>query len=193
MPLGLHHIFSAFRHYGPGPWYAPKDVRPDWTPPYFHQAGADGIGFNRTRTGSDAVDQYHEPLANEFNDLSTCPEKYLLWFHHLSWDYRLKNGQTLWDALCYHYQAGLTSVRDFQKLWDQEKPYVDEQRFADIQSKLRKQCHDAQVYKDGCLLYFQQFSKKPFPADLERPVYDLNFLESIDPLTMEKPLYGKRP
>src|SRR5690606_20701540 len=104
MPLGLHHLFAANDHYGPGPWWAPKGERKDWTPPYFHKASADGIGFDRTAKGSDAISQYHEPLRSEFGNVETCPEKYLLWFHHLPWDYSMSNGNTLWDDLCYHYQ-----------------------------------------------------------------------------------------
>ena len=180
MPLGLHHIFAANHHYGPGPWWGPKNVRPDWTPPYYHQADTNGIGFDRTRNGSNAVSQYHEPLSSQFNDLNTCPEVYLLWFHHLPWDYRLKNGRTLWDALCHHYEKGLQQVREFQKLWDKEKSYVDKQRFSEVQSKFRRQCRDAQFWKDGCLLYFRQFSRLPIPYDIERPVYNLDELEKMD-------------
>ena len=173
MPLGLHHIFAANDHYGPGPWWGPKGVRRDWTPPYYHQADTNGIGFDRTRTGSNAVSQYHEPLASLFNDVKTCPEVYLLWFHHLPWDYKMKSERTLWDALCYHYEAGLQKVREFQKVWDKVERYVDPERFALVQSKLREQCVNAQLWKDACLLYFQQFSRKPIPYDIERPVHDL--------------------
>ena len=91
MPLGLHHIFAANHHYGPGPWWAPQNTRRDWTPPYYHQADTNGIGFDRTRNGSNAVSQYHPPLDSQFNELETCPENTLLWFHHLPWDYRMKN------------------------------------------------------------------------------------------------------
>jgi alpha-glucuronidase len=180
MPLGLHHIFAANHHYGPGPWWAPKNVRPDWTPPYYHQADTSGIGFDRTHNGSDAVIQYHEPLSSQFNDLETCPEIYLLWFHHLPWNYRMKNGQTLWDALCYHYNEGVHQVREFQKVWDKVKPYVDKQRYIEVQSKLRRHSRDAQIWKDGCLLYFQQFSRRPIPYEIERPVYNLDELENMD-------------
>ncbi len=180
MPLGLHHIFAADHHYGPGPWWAPKGVRHDWTPPYYHNADTNGIGFDRTITGSNAVSQYHEPLASQFSDLKTCPEKYLLWFHHLSWDYKLQSGHTLWDEMCYHYEQGLNQVRDFQKTWDRVEPYVDQERFAAVQSKLRNQCRDAQIWKDACLLYFQQFSRRPIPNEIERPVYDLNYLIDED-------------
>lgn len=174
MPLGLHHLFSAHEHYGPGPWWAPKGVRKDWTPPYYHQADTGGIGFDRTQTGSNAVSQYHEPLASKFNHVKTCPEIYLLWFHHLPWDYKMKSGRTLWEALCYHYEAGLQKVREFQKIWDKVKPYVDTERFYKVQSKLRKQCLNAQLWKDACLLYFQQFSRRPIPYNIERPVHDLD-------------------
>lgn len=179
-PLGLAHLMSAHEHYGPGPWWAPKGVRKDWTPPYYHQADTGGIGFDRTRTGSNAVSQYHEPLASKFNNVNTCPEIYLLWFHHLPWDYKMKSGRTLWNALCYHYEAGLQQVREFQKVWDKVKHYVDPGRFYKVQSKLRKQCLNAQLWKDACLLYFQQFSKMPIPYDIERPVHDLDKMIAND-------------
>jgi alpha-glucuronidase len=180
MPLGLHHIFSANEHYGPGPWWAPARMRKDWTPPYYHKADSIGIGFDRTLTGSNAVSQYHEPLNSQYSDLKTCLEIYLLWFHHLPWDYKMKNGRTLWDDLCYHYDAGLQQVRQFQKVWDAVKPYVDQERFSQVQRKLRSQSLNAQVWKDACLLYFQQFSRKPIPIDLERPVNNLNDLIEND-------------
>jgi alpha-glucuronidase len=185
MPLGLHHIFAGEHHYGPGPWYAPKGVRVDWTPPYYHQADTNGIGFDRTRSGSNAVSQYHEPLRSQFENLKTCPEIYLLWFHHLSWDYKMKSGRTLWNELCHHYDKGLQQVRRFQITWDKVQPYVDAQRFSEVQSKLRRQCRDAQFWKDGCILYFQQFSRRPIPFDIERPVNDLKYYESTDPLSMK--------
>ena len=173
-PLGLHHIMSARGHYGPGPWWAPKGMRLDWTPPYYHQASTNGIGFDRSKTGSDAVSQYHEPLASQFNDVATCPEKFLLWFHHLPWDYKMKSGHTLWDELCYKYDEGVNQVRSFQKIWDKAGPYVDSTRFMEVQRKLRIQCVNAVLWKDACELYFQQFSRMPIPYDLERPVNNLN-------------------
>jgi len=180
MPLGFHHIFSANNHYGPGPWYAPKGVRSDWTPPYYHKADTLGVGFDRTHSGSDAVSQYHEPLASQFNDLKTCPEIYLLWFHHLSWDYKVSSGRTLWDEICYSYEKGLNQVREFQKTWDKVEPYVDKERFEHVRSKLKNQCRNAQVWKDACTLYFQQFSRRPIPYDIERPVNDLKDLIDND-------------
>ncbi len=176
MPLGFHHIFSADEHYGPGPWWAPKGMRPDWTPPYYHRASTDGVGFNRTKTGSNAVEQYHEPLASQFNDPKTCPDNLLLWFHHLPWDYKMKSGRTLWDEICYHYATGLEQVNEFQKIWDKVEKYVDKGRFSRVQSKLRNQRRDAQIWNDACLLYFQQFSNMPIPYEINRPQNDLDDL-----------------
>jgi alpha-glucuronidase len=176
MPLGLHHLFSANEHYGPGPWWGPKGVRRDWTPPYYHKADTNGVGFDRTSSGTDAVSQYHEPLRSQFNDLKTCPDIYLLWFHHLSWNYKMRSGFSLWDEICYHYDTGLQQVRDFQKIWDRVEPYVDKERFTLVQNLLREQCRNAQIWKDACLLYFQQFSRKPIPYDIERPVNHLDKL-----------------
>jgi alpha-glucuronidase len=180
MPLGLHHIFAAHHHYGPGPWWAPKGMRKDWTPPYYHQADSSGLGFDRTPSGSNATSQYHEPLRSRYNDVVTCPEDLLLWFHHVAWDYKMNSGRTLWDELCYRYDTGVLQVRQFQKDWDRMEPYLDAERFAHVQSKLRNQSRHAQIWKDACLLYFQQFSRQPIPYDIERPVHDLENLINSD-------------
>lgn len=180
MPLGLHHLFAADHHYGPGPWWAPIGVRKDWTPPYYHKADSIGIGFDRTATGSNAVSQYQEPLQSMFSNSQTCPDIYLLWFHHLPWNFIMKDGQTLWAELCYHYDKGVRQVREFQKTWDHVQRYVDSERFSQVQTKLREQCMNAQGWKDACLLYFRQFSKMPFPNDMERPVNNLEDLIKKD-------------
>jgi alpha-glucuronidase len=185
MPLGFHHIMSAKEHYGPGPWWAPARMRKDWTPPYFHQADSLGVGFNRTRTGSNAVSQYHEPLASMFNDVNSCPEIYLLWFHHLPWDFKMKSGHTLWDEICYHYNTGLQQVKQFQKTWEKIQPYVDPERFVDVKEKLGMQQNNAQLWNDGCVLYFQRFSKKPIPGDIEQPVGKLEEIMNND---MKRPM-----
>lgn len=185
-PLGLHHIMKAHIHYGPGPWWAPKSARPDWTPRYYHQADTNGIGFNRTKSGSDAVSQYHEPLASWLNDPATCPDIFLLWFHHLPWDYKMKSGQTLWDEICMHYDKGVKQVRGFQQTWDRAERYIDTARFKAVQSKLRSQVVNAMYWRDAALLYFQQYSKRPIPYHLERPVNDLDAMIEADETTKER-------
>lgn len=180
MPLGLHHIFSAHAHYGPGPWWAPRGMRADWTPPYYHQADSLGIGFDRTASGSDAISQYHEPLAGQLVDVNTCPEAYLLWFHHVSWNHKMKNGRTLWNELSYRYDEGVKQVREYQRVWDKAERFVDAERFAAIQHKLTLQSMNAQEWKDACLLYFQQFSKQPIPYEMERPMFNLDDLLERD-------------
>ena len=179
MPLGLHHIFAWDHHYGPEPWCEIPGARPDWLPPYYHNASKEGIGFDRTTSGSNAVSQYCSPLSETYNNLETCPEELLLWFHHVPWDHRMKNGRTLWDELSYRYDGGVQQVRDFQKLWDRMEPYVDSERFSQVQSRLRIQSRDAVWWKDACLLYFQTFSGMPIPYDIERPVHDLEELKQI--------------
>ena len=179
MPLGLHHVFAWTHHYGPEPWCNIPGARPDWLPTYYHKADSVGLGFDRTTNGSNAVGQYCSPLKEQFNDVSQCPEKYLLWFHHVPWDYRMIDGKTMWDELCYTYDKGVQSVREYQKIWDKAESFVDAQRFAEVQSKLRIQARDAVWWKDACLLYFQTFSKRPIPYDIERPVHDLDSLKAI--------------
>ncbi|TPG71810.1 alpha-glucuronidase [Hymenobacter nivis] len=188
MPLGLHHIMSATHgHYGPGPWWGPPGMRADWTPPYYHQAAANGVGFDRTTAGSNAVSQYHEPLAAEFNNPATCPDEYLLWFHHLPWDFKMKSGRTLWDELALHYDHGVRQVRQFQQTWDAARPYVDAERFAVVQNKLRTQSGNAVLWKDACLLYFQQFSHLPIPAEVEPPMHTLEGVIANDAPPLRRP------
>lgn len=179
MPMGLHHIFAWDHHYGPEPWCDIPGARPDWLPKYYHNADENGLGFNRTTSGSNAVSQYNSPLQEQFNNIETCPEEFLLWFHHAKWDYNMKNNKTVWDNLCYSYDKGVNQVRANQKTWDMMEEYVDRERFRHIQSKLRIQSRDAVWWKDACLLYFQQFSRKPIPYDIERPIHDLEDLMKI--------------
>ncbi len=179
MPLGLHHIFAWTHHYGPEPWCDIPGARPDWLPKYYHKADSIGLGFDRTTNGSNAVSQYCPPLKEQFNDMNQCPDKYLLWFQHVPWNYHMKSGKTLWNELCYTYDKGVQSVREYQKIWDKAEPFVDAQRFAEVQSRLRIQARDAVWWKDACLLYFQTFSKRPIPYDIERPVHDLESLKAI--------------
>ncbi len=179
MPLGLHHIFAWEHHYGPEPWCDIPGARPDWLPQYYHNADEKGIGFDRTIHGSGAVSQYHSPLREQLNGIETCPEDLLLWFHHVPWDYRMKNGRTLWDELCYRYDTGVQQVREFQKIWDRMEGYIDEERFRHVQSRLKIQSRDAVWWKDACLLYFQTYSGKPIPYDIERPVHELDNLKKI--------------
>lgn len=179
MPLGLHHIFAFDHHYGPEPWGDMKGGRPDWMPWYYHNADTVGIGFDRTKSGSDAVSQYNEPLRSIYNHIETCPENLLLWFHHVPWIHTMKSERSLWDELCFHYDQGVQQARGFQKVWDQLEPHIDEQRFREVQSKLKIQSKDAVWWKDACLLYFQTFSKMPIPYELERPIHELKELKKI--------------
>nr|WP_315396695.1 alpha-glucuronidase [uncultured Sphingobacterium sp.] len=179
MPLGLHHIFAFDHHYGPEPWGDQKGGRPDWMPWYYHQADTIGVGFDRTASGSNAISQYSPEVANIYGDIKLCPDQFLLWFHHVPWNYTMKNGRSLWDELCYKYDDGVMQVRDMQKTWDRLEGQVDQQRFADVQSKLKIQAKDAVWWKDACLLYFQTFSRRPIPYDIERPVHELEDLKRI--------------
>ncbi len=192
MPLGLHHIFAGGHHYGPEPWYDVPGIRRDWTPAYYHKADAEGLGFDRTTGGSGAVTQYPAQLCAQYNDIATCPEAYLTWFHHVPWDYKMKSGRTFWDELCHRYDTGVRQARGFLATWDALQPYVDEQRFSEVQRKLRIQARDAVWWRDACLLYFQTFSSRPIPSDMEHPVHNLDEMMryKINITMYENPEYG---
>lgn len=158
MPYGLHHIFKADHHYGPEPQGFYPQYPIEWCPVYYHKADSIGVGFNRSSTGTNAVSQYREPYAFSYNKLETCPEKYLLWFHHVAWTYKMKNGETLWTNLCNAYNRGVKEVEHYVDLWNTVRPYVDEQRFNAIGSRLQIQLQDARQWRDVCLGYFSAFS-----------------------------------
>ncbi len=171
-PLGLHHLFWGGHHYGPAPWWN-TEKRDDWNPVYYHKADAYGLGFDRTKTGSDTVSQYHPPVRREFSDVNLCPEEFLLWFHHLPWDHKMKSGRTLWDELAWHYQSGVDWVKATRAEWTGLAGAIDAERHAAIGAKLAIQERDAIWWRDACLLYFQTFAKRPLPQGVEPPAKPL--------------------
>jgi alpha-glucuronidase len=177
-PLGLHHQMGRSHHYGPGPWVSGGE-RADWTSVYYAKAGADGIGFDRTAAGSNAVAQYAPVVAKRFSDLKTIDEKDLLWFHHLPWDYRLKSGTSLWDGLVTRYSRGVATVDGMGKTWATLAPYVDPERHAQVADFLVIQRNEAQWWRDASIAYFQTFSKRPLPAGEQAPAHSLDYYESL--------------
>jgi alpha-glucuronidase len=176
-PLGLHHIMGRNHHYGPGPWVA--GGRPDWTSVYYHKADTLGIGFDRTATGSDALSQYASEIEKEWSDPKTCPDKYLLWFHHLPWDYNMKSGNTLWDELCMKYDLGVKSVGEMKEKWSSLEHEIDSEKYKHVRMLLNIQEKEAQWWKNSCLLYFQQFSGRPFPENIEPPKGELDYYMNL--------------
>jgi alpha-glucuronidase len=162
MPLGLHHLIGG-DHYEPMP-ENPDPRRADWSAIYYHRADANGIGYDRTARGSNAVAQYFPPLSERWSDPATTPETLLLWFHRLPWDFKLRSGGTLWEGLVRHYTRGAEQAASFEKKWQALRGTLDEERFAHVAAKLRRQAADAAAWRDKCLRYFQQFSKGKLPG-----------------------------
>lgn len=177
-PLGLHHIMATDHHYGPGPWVN-NLARPEWNPVYYHKADKSGIGFDRTSSGSNALAQYSPEIAQLYGDLKTCPEEYLLWFHHLPWDYKMRNGRILWDQLGITYQEGVDEVRQMISTWELARPYVDKERHQEVAQLLSIQLKEAIWWKDACMTYFQSISQLPFPKEMEKPQHDLAYYQSL--------------
>jgi alpha-glucuronidase len=157
-PLGLHHLMAAGHHYGPGPDYV-NPSRADWSSNYYHKADSGGIGFDRSTKGSNSVSQYAPPLRELWNSPDTCPEKYLLWFHHLPWTYHLSSGKTLWEALQLHYNRGVEYVISMQQDWNSLENKIDRQRFKQVKIRLDMQLENARQWRDVCLKYFGQFAE----------------------------------
>ncbi|MBX3006873.1 MAG: alpha-glucuronidase [Melioribacteraceae bacterium] len=173
-PLGLHHIMGWDHHYGPAPWIKDKH-RADWTSVYYHKADENGIGFNRTASGSNATSQYAKEVNEYFSSLESCPEENLLWFHHLSWNYKLKSGNTLWNELVNKYYSGVEGVRNMMNIWNSLEAKIDVQRFNHVKMLLNVQEKEAVWWRNACLLYFQTFSKKPIPTNFEQPDKTLDY------------------
>ncbi|MEO6393043.1 MAG: alpha-glucuronidase family glycosyl hydrolase [Pyrinomonadaceae bacterium] len=178
-PLGLHHLMWGGHHYGPAPWWN-KEKRDDWNPTYYHKADTAGIGFDRTATGSDSVGQFNPPVSSVYGSEELCPEKYLLWFHHVRWDHRMRSGRTLWNELAFLYQHGVDWIRSVRKQWSELKGAIDPERYAAIARKLAIQERDAIWWKDASLTYFQNISKLPLPPGVDPPQRTLADYQKID-------------
>ena len=159
MPIGLHHIFAFDHHYGPEPNGFIPQYPIEWCPVYYHKADSLGIGFDRTHTGSDATAQYREPYCSMYDDINTCPERYLLWFHHVPWSYRMKSGRTVYEEMQFHYNRGVEEVEDFVRIWQEVKPIIDEQRWQEVNTRMQHQLENAREWRKVCLDYFGSFSK----------------------------------
>lgn len=177
-PLGLHHIMGDGHHYGPSPW-SDRLGRADWNPVYYHRADSAGIGFDRTEKGSNALEQYAPEVRKIYQDPASCPEDYLLWFHHVSWKQPLRSGKTLWEELCAKYYGGVEEVRSMQKNWELLKGKVDEERFSHVRMLLAVQEKEAVWWRNACLLYFSTFSRMPIPAGYEQPDQTLDYYKAI--------------
>ena len=160
MPIGLHHIFAFDEHYGPEPDGYNAHVPLEWCPVYYHKANNDSIGFNRTHTGSNATAQYREPYCTLYDNINTCPERYLLWFHRVPWSYRLKSGRTVLEEMDYRYARGVKEVEDFIRIWNEAKPNIDEQRWQEVDARLQHQLENAKEWQKVCMDYFSSFTKK---------------------------------
>ena len=162
MPLGLHHIFKFDHHYGPEPDGFIASYPLEWCPVYYHKADVQGVGFDRSSKGTDAVGQYPEPYRSQYDNIETCPEEYLLWFHHVAWDYKMKSGSTLWQELCMKYNMGVAMVEVYRDFWHTSaKQYMKghEQEWQHTDSLLNVQLENAKEWRNTCLKYFQTFSK----------------------------------
>jgi alpha-glucuronidase len=170
-PLGLHHQMARGHHYGPGPWVS-GGPRADWTSVYYNRADAEGIGFDRTATGSNAVSQYAPPVGDRFASLDRVTDDYLLWFHHVSWTHRMSSGRTLWNELTARYCRGVDSVRAMETTWGGLQRFVDQERFEETRVFLAIQEREAKWWRDASVLYFQTFSKQPIAPDACGPPSD---------------------
>jgi len=177
-PLGLAHLMDTGHHYGPGPWVSDLD-RPEWNPVYYHRADSQGIGFDRTASGSNAVAQYAPPVARHFSSLDSIDDKDLLWFHHLSWDYRMKSGKTLWEELVSSYDRGIEEVEAMQATWESLKTFIDQERFQRTADLLEVQLNEAQWWRDASIAYFQEVSGRELPEGVVEPVHSLEHYKSL--------------
>jgi len=177
-PLGLAHQMASDHHYGPGPW-VDDQTAPLWNPTYYNRADERGIGFDRTSTGSDAVAQYAPEVGRCFADLRCVPDDELLWFHHLPWSYRMRSGETLWDALVHRYDRGVARVEAMNRTWASLAPMVDMPRQLETAAKLHRQLLEARWWRDASIAYFANVSRLPLPQGTRPPDHDLAWYKAI--------------
>lgn len=186
-PLGLAHLMATGHHYGPGPWV--KDLpRPEWNPYYYHQATRDGIGYDRTATGSNAVEQYADTVRDLFSNRESVPEDLLLFFHRVGWQEKLRSGRTLWEELVYRYSRGVDGVATMKRQWAQVQGRIDAARHRDVQAFLDIQHYEARWWRDASLSYFSSIAKLPIPEDYAPPAKNLSFYQGLKcPANVTKP------
>ena len=177
-PLGLAHLMDTGHHYGPGPWVCDLG-RPEWNPCYYHRADKQGIGFDRTKSGSDALEQYAPGIAAQWRDPAAIDEDYLLWFHHVPWDFPTRSGRPLWDELVRRYDRGVTAVDGFAETWRGLAPFVDAQRHADVADFLEIQRKEARWWRDASLAYWMSLNGLPLPNGVRPPEHSLEHYRSL--------------
>ncbi|MEO5935114.1 MAG: alpha-glucuronidase family glycosyl hydrolase [Duganella sp.] len=178
-PLGLHHMMGTGHHHGPAPWVDDLE-RPDWNPVYYHRAARDGIGFDRTASGTNALAQYAPEIARQYADPRTTPAQLLLWFHHLPWDYAMPSGRTLWAELLHSYDTGVRGARELQSRWMALRPMIDARRHDEVAQRLRRQVANAELWRDACIAYFQSINGLPLPPGVAPPPKPLDYYKAIE-------------
>lgn len=178
-PLGLTHLYAQGHHYGPAPWYAESE-RPDWTAVYYHKADEEGIGFDRTESGSNAIEQYHPPVRDQYADIDKIPEELLLWFQRVDWDHKLKSGRSVWEELVHKYDTGVQQVRDMQEQWAEVEGLIDEERFERVRALLEVQLRDAIRWRDSAVSYFQHVNGLPLPEGSPEPEHSLEHYKQLE-------------
>jgi alpha-glucuronidase len=177
-PMGLAHLMGSDHHYGPAPWVNDLD-RPDWNPVYYHRADSSGIGFDRTKSGSNALSQYAEPVRRSFSLPATTPEALLLWFHRLSWDYRTPTGRSLWEELLGRYDRGLRTVSQLSRSWQGLRATVDQERHDQVASFLSIQEREARWWRDASIAYWLSVANRPLPKGVAPPEHSLQYYRSL--------------
>jgi alpha-glucuronidase len=178
-PLGLAHLMATGHHHGPGPWVSDLG-RPDWNPVYYHRADAEGIGFDRTPTGSNSIAQYAPQVRERWSNVATVGDDYLLWFHHVPWDHRLASGRTVWEELVTRYSGGVARVGEMRRTWAGLEDRIDPQRHAEVADFLAIQEDEARWWRDASIAYFQHVSGRRLPAGIAPPAHDLEHYMSIE-------------
>ena len=173
-PLGLAHVMGGDHHYGPAPWESNSE-HPSWSPTYYHRARSDGVGFDRTASGSNAVAQYAVPVARTFADLNRVPDEYLLWFHHVPWTHRMRSSRTLWQDLVGHYDRGLAEAQAMRRTWLSLRSQIDSDRYNAVATKLGAQAAEARWWRDGSVAYWQSIARLPLPEGSPAPMQPLSW------------------
>jgi alpha-glucuronidase len=177
-PLGLAHLMDTGHHYGPGPWVC-ELARPEWNPCYYHRADVDGIGFDRTESGSDALAQYAPQVAAQWNDVEAIDPAYLLWFHHVAWDHPMPSGRSLWAELVHRYDRGVEQVDDMAETFAEQQQYVDPQRFRAVSENLAIQSREARWWRDASIAYWQSLNGLDLPAGAQSPAESLEYYRGL--------------
>lgn len=153
-PLGIGWMVQPNHHYSPSVEGYEFDM---WGT--YHYSDRNGLGVDRTvATGTGYTSQYYTENFEMYEDVETCPDELLLFFHHLPYEHKLKNGSSLIQHIYDKHFEGYDRVVEYQNKWKSLKNEVDKDSYENVKILLEEQLRSAREWRDQINTYYYRHS-----------------------------------